>query len=210
MEVPAPIQTFIHAVSVQYTIDEDDLTALWKTTNPIDYSTFKLHTLQEMCRSKGLKVTGTKKDLVERLKNPPAVQSKEAQTKKQKKGVVKVESTSIIHKLMSQTTRQVKRNAFDQYVDEETQYVFNELSMSVTGHRQPDGTVTELTPSQMRDCWERGFSFRVPNTHGLSGRTESCFVDRYTGNIAVEEHPTVPIAKLGIEYPAFWEEDGME
>lgn len=202
------ISKYIELVATQYSLDVKELTDLWEDQNPINYMALKVDTLKEMCRKKGLKLTGTKKDLVARLTNPSADDQKPSKGAKTKKASQKKdEDAGIIRSIIKQTTVNIRRNAFDQYVDPETQYVFNEVSMSVTGHRDPNGTVTPLTAKQMRDCWSRGFSFRLrkPNTM-LESLEGDYFVHRYTDAIANENTPSVKVGALGRDYVAFWDD----
>jgi hypothetical protein len=184
------VNQFIKQVAEIYQLPESDLEQMWnKEPKTVDYSSMKLTELKELCRQKKYKVGGTKKDLIRRLTDGGDTQ---IETKKVKKTVK--ETPSILKKIVQQQTLNISRNQFDMYVEKETNYVFNEISQSVTGLL--DGkNVIPLTNERMKECWERNVSFRIGEVDG-----KYIFVNPRTEIVALEDNPKQALGIVGVDY----------
>jgi hypothetical protein len=74
------IEAYIESLLKHYELDRDALIQLWlenvpsnKTENPL--LNLKLSELKEMCKAKGLPVSGTKQTIVERLTNSKVIKT---------------------------------------------------------------------------------------------------------------------------------------
>ena len=197
--IEASVLKFIQLVAETHQLDEQELCKQWLELNPVDYAKFKVDELKVMCKQRGLLVTGTKKDLIARLKMPEQ-QGKLKVVKTKKKNP---EDCKVIDRCISQSTWNVKRNEQGHYVDDSTGYVFDEISKAVIGHWQ-DNKLHPLETAHLSDCWSKGLSFRIPNQGVLADKTEHHFVNHDTREISRESHPNEPIAQLGVDYEEFW------
>lgn len=188
------VNQFIKQVSETYQLSESDLKEMWQKDGEfkaINYSSMKLTELKELCKQKNLKVGGTKKDLIRRLtgEEPKPVETKSKPVKK-----VKKETPSILKKIVQQSVLNISRNQFDMYVEQDTNYVFNEISQSVIGLL--DGkNLLPLTNEQMKECWNRKVSFRI-------GKVDDkyVFVNPSTEIVASECDPKQPLGIVGVDY----------
>lgn len=164
------IRKFIQLIVQNYDIGEDELLELWKNnSSPSDdferfenYDKLKKVELQQLCREKGYKVTGTKGDLIQRLtsSNPsPKKQAKVPHKKSQK--------IPTILKMLNEKANEIPicRNKFDHFEHAETKLVFDEITHKVKGKQCHDtGAVLALTDEDYDTCKEFKFDFDLPET----------------------------------------------
>lgn len=123
--------------------------------------------LVELCKSKGLKVSGSKPELVDRILNADENKNNEKITKQLIKTTPtkKVNSPSI-KKLIDKNKIIdicIKRNKYDNYEHEETGFVFNNKTKKVFGRQLPDGSVVELRPEDIDICNKYKLSYYIPD-----------------------------------------------
>lgn len=171
------IYTYIDTVSSKYQINKDDLIKLWSGNEDVvidikknvvqenkkDNTLLKMTKteLVELCKSKGLKISGSKQELADRILN--AENNKKESLFTSKKSPQKG-SPPIIKKLIEKIPSvQIKRNKFDNFIHEETSLVFNNKTQKVYGKQNPDGTVADLTPEDIDLCNKYKFSYYIPD-----------------------------------------------
>jgi hypothetical protein len=171
------INKFISNISEKYNLDEQELKDLWgsedfkkvkcskkvENTNESnsEYSKMNKAELIEICKGKGIKVSGTKNELIERLLNGGCVSSKNDKSDKN----VKITSSEpeIIKKLVSKLpTISISRNKFGNYEHSETSFVFNNKNKKVLGKQNHDGTISSLTKEDIDICNKYKFSYEIP------------------------------------------------
>jgi len=189
------IEAYIELLLKHYELDRDALVQLWSEnlltknmeSNPL--INLKLTELKEMCKAKGLPLSGTKQALVERLTNHKKRDEKGEREEDEEsgekalkisrvKGVKQVKKgkevkegkkrkstiADILVKLSSNKEKvHIRRNLFDHYEHMETGLVFDEITEKVIGKQMEDGDVGALTETDMEVCKERGFDFDVPD-----------------------------------------------
>jgi hypothetical protein len=130
--------------------------------------------LKAICKQRGLKVSGTKSDIISRLMGKPEAEDTKPKTKakpepKPKTVAKKVEvaqakvlETPVVKKFVA-TIDQVliTRNKFNRYEHAETGLVFNE-SRTVIGKQLPDGTLDHLTDDDIDNCNAFKFPYELP------------------------------------------------
>jgi hypothetical protein len=175
------IFNFINMISQKYNINSNELKLLWEGDNvvPIQVvstpvqvastspATKELENLTktqliEMCKTKNLKVSGTKNDLIARIlesesivvQRPVSTTTTSAPT----------QTPPIIKKLVEKIPKlEIKRNSNGHYVHEETSFVFDTKSQKVYGKLTKDDTIEELTPYDIDICNKYKFSYILPN-----------------------------------------------
>ncbi len=121
--------------------------------------------LVEMCKTKKLKVTGTKSDLIELicnydLKTQPQKQSQSPP----KKLSPALKDQKVIKKLVEKIPSiTIKRNQFDNYEHAETKLVFNNKTQKVYGKQNPDGSISDLTDEDINLCNKYKFQYVIPD-----------------------------------------------
>jgi hypothetical protein len=127
--------------------------------------------LVELCKSKGLKVSGSKQELVDRIltadenkKNDKSEKITSHLTKSTPTKKVSTNSPPVIKKLVEKIPSiSIKRNKHDNYEHEETGFVFNNKTQKVYGRQLHDGSVAELTPEDIDICNKYKFSYYIPD-----------------------------------------------
>ena len=178
------IKEYIKLLVQEYEFEENVLLELWTNKHPMeetkegeegeevkDDATYadlkkkKKTELQELCRAKGHKVTGTKLILIDRILGKEALSSKEKDkpkksTKKNKKSIA-----NILQKLShNNNIINIRRNVFNNYEHVETGFVFNEQSQCVVGKQNVNGSVDLLNEKDIETCKEYNFKFEIPET----------------------------------------------
>ncbi len=133
--------------------------------------------LSGVCKSRGLKVSGTRQDLIDRIledlkkgdsSSSTAPSSSSSAAKKQttltKAGVLKKEAaTSVLKKIASTApTLQIKRNKFGNYEHADTGLVFDKEDKMVIGKQGDDGNIYELDDEDIENCKRFKFNYTIP------------------------------------------------
>lgn len=169
------IKVYISQVASQYNLNEDDLYKMWNNNGeyktrevpkvvqkeePVaDPELMKLgkKELIEICKTKGLTVSGTKTDLINRIMgcvSKPKAEPKKAETSSQ---------PNIIKKLSDKIpTIEIKRNFHGNFEHSDTRFVFNNLTKKAYGKQNDDGTISELTSEDINICHKYKFAYDIP------------------------------------------------
>jgi len=119
--------------------------------------------LVAMCKSKGLKVTGTKNDLVERIILPTTSQYPSPSGGKSVTNV-KPKSPQIVKKLAEKIpVISIKKNSFGNYEHEETGFIFDNKSQKVYGKQNKNGTISKLVHEDIDLCNKYKFDYVIPD-----------------------------------------------
>jgi len=172
------ILKYIDTVSSKYKIDKKELSSLWFGNEEVVIDIKKSESLEtkkdntllkmtktelvELCKSKGLKISGSKQDLADRIMNAET-NKKESLFSGTKKSPQKG-SPPVVKKLVEKIPSiQIRRNKFDNFIHEESGLVFNNKTQKVYGKQNSDGTVSELTPEDIDLCNKYKFSYYIPD-----------------------------------------------
>jgi hypothetical protein len=116
--------------------------------------------LVELCKAKGLKVSGSKPELIQRLVSfesqpkivdalaPPAQQQPPPPQPK------------LVHK--EKPPIALYRNKFGNFEHTDTHFVFNEKTEKVNGKQNADGTISDLTLDDIETCNKWKFTYDIP------------------------------------------------
>jgi len=176
------LNTYIKKISSKYNINEKELLDIWSggsttttITSPvkktITNSNSELNKLNrseliELCKAKGIKVSGRKNELVERLENfddskTQTLLKKVLTTKVQKKNI---SETVVQKKLIEKVpTIQITRNKFGNFEHSETHFVLDNKTQKVYGKQNDDGSISELTVGDINLCNKYKFSYVIPD-----------------------------------------------
>ena len=177
------VSCLLKNISIKYNLDEEDVIEMWKTQKSnntsekkqsalpspgliVDNQLMKLgrNELVEMCKGKGLKVGGTKNDLVSRIQQYETnktnnVFKTENEKSSQAKGSV---SDLVINKLVEKIpVIEIKKNKFGNY--EYKSLVFDNKTQKVYGKQSDDGTILKLTKDDIETCNQFKFSYVLPD-----------------------------------------------
>ncbi len=143
----------------------------------VEWESKKVADLKQVCKERGLCLTGKKADLVARLRaNPNGVKKetkKEKEEEKPKKGKKKGKSIpSVLLKLESEReTLHIRRNTYGLYEHAETGFIFDEQTHKVVGKLKevlnPHASNVEvepLTEEDMERCKEMKLEYVLPDT----------------------------------------------
>ena len=186
------IENFLEKISTEFNIDKNDLSNLWNNSTKNELYThldnnknqevsldnlnnYTKSDLVNLCRDKGLKVTGTKDQLIERLKSqnnqPIETKTKETKTKetktketktKETKTKDKQSSTELLQKHIPQFS--IRRNKFGNFEHDETGFIFSKFDKTVIGKQLEDGTIAELTREDIENCNKYKFKYTLPSS----------------------------------------------
>jgi len=175
------IFTFINLISQKYNINSNELKSLWEgesnvviaspvvvaSSSPASKELENLTKTQliEMCKTKNLKVSGTKNELITRILESESIRtSPVVQTTTTAVVRPPQQSPTIIKKLVDKIPKlEIKRNSDGYYVHEETSFVFDIKSQKVYGKLGKDNKIEELSADDIDICNKYKFSYILPN-----------------------------------------------
>lgn len=171
------IKEFIQLIIDDFEIEEKLLLELWekrKKHSTTDYSKHSIAELKQLCKQKGLKVSGTKKELVQRLtecaSQPTILQ---VQEKKPKKRTPPKKKPIILYNLENNEEKiHIRRNTYGYYEHPETGFIFDEKTHKVIGkmnevlepEQQSSNAIEPLTAEDIEKCKELRFDYDIPDT----------------------------------------------
>ena len=159
---------YVEKVSLKYKINKEDLIKIWNMSDSIEKEDEKLYDnskqkivnalskltkaeLVELCKSKSLKTSGTKAELIESL------------SKEESKKLTVKSSENIKSKLVAKIPSiAIKRNKFQNFEHEETSFVFDK-DKKVYGKQNPDGSIDPLLKEDINLCNKYKFLYIIPN-----------------------------------------------
>lgn len=157
------ITSFIEKVATTFSLNKEDLLCLWRgglssfepNDIPKELSSMSKVELIEMCKTKGLKIGGSKMDLIQRIVTSDKPKTIAPQPPPP--------TQNTLPKLVSRAPSiALHRNAFGNFEHEETRFVFNEKTQKVVGKQNPDGTVYPLTVEDINICNKFKFEYQIP------------------------------------------------
>ncbi len=172
------IKEFIQLIVEDFEIEEKTLLQLWNMRTkkpshpvPLDLSTHSVASLKELCKQKGLKMSGTKKELIQRLTDS-LTQTQLPLSKGQKKRTPPKKKPVILHNLENNLEKiHIRRNTFGYYEHPETGFIFDEKTHCVIGKQREmldphksNHTIDPLTKEDIEKCKELRFDYLLPDT----------------------------------------------
>lgn len=191
------VNNFIEEISKKYNIDKTEIKSIWNTnknqcvcddeldTASKTYSEAELSGLLKadlilMCKSKKLKCTGTKSELIRNiLDNVSSVKTKsqlkthkiESENKEERKSESIVKP--IFKSIVSQTpVIQIHRNQFGNFEHAETTFVFNNKTQKVIGKQNKNGDIDVLSKDDIDVCNKYKFSYNIPENLDLKNNND--------------------------------------
>lgn len=159
------IRLYVSQIANKYNLDENELLKLWNSEEIVQPKENKIiesskstemlklekKELVELCKSKNLKIGGTKKDLVDRI-----LKYDEELNKPQKVEIVK----KLVEKIPS---IQIHKNNWGNFEHTDTSLVFNNKTQKIFGKQNKDGTISKLTKNDIDICNKYKFSYVIPD-----------------------------------------------
>jgi hypothetical protein len=198
--VDKTVVSYISKIATLYSLDKEELISIWKgtnssgggggegTENEISKQLLALNRneLVELCKSKNLKYGGTKNDLIQRLVGVEKQTKLNFETSKQQQPTPpNLPAPKLIAK---NEPFALKRNKFGNFEHIETGFVFNEVTVSVFGKQNADGTIAPLTVEDINICNKYKFAFNIPTKlTGLDDKVELAELDEDDVDVVEEE-----------------------
>jgi hypothetical protein len=175
------IFTFINLISQKYNINSNELKSLWEgesnvipvvassvvsSSSPAAKELENLTKTQliEMCKTKNLKVSGTKNELIARILESESIIRPTPHVVQTTTTTAVVRSPTIIKKLVDKIPKlEIKRNSDGYYVHEETSFVFDTKTQKVYGKLDKNNKIEELSADDIDICNKYKFSYVLPN-----------------------------------------------
>lgn len=179
------VKNLIHAIASKYNLNEKEVYSLWSSSssgqesssissvNTTDLSPERLTKstvaeLKALCKTKGVKSTGKKEELVSRLLGKEGKEGDESEvvekTKKQKPEKKTASSSlSVIQKLAPTIpTIAIRKNQYGNLVHPDTQFVFDRIHEVVIGKQGENGKVLDLTDEDIQTCKRLKMQYKLP------------------------------------------------
>ena len=184
------IESYIKSVAKECGISEKKLKNLWDKgvqqteehveTPPISNTALDEDSLNRLtraelhaaCKEKGLKVTGTKGVLINRLLGREETTSKTTPTKRstkkstatpKPKKSAQPKAPTVLKKITEHIeTKNVRRNQHGNYEDFQTHFVFDSVTQKVIGRQHDDGSIIPLTEEDINLCNKFRYTYEIP------------------------------------------------
>jgi hypothetical protein len=127
-------------------------------SDPSDLNSLKLADLKVLCKEKGLPVSGTKAELVQRLGGQSGTKpvSKPKPATKPKTKPVSTLQKPVFQKFLDQKPMVIKRNVHGNFEHPETHLVFSQ-NKKIIGVQNPSGTIDPLTVDDIQNVYKYHF-----------------------------------------------------
>jgi hypothetical protein len=133
--------------------------------------------LSAMCKKKGLKVTGKKEELVQRLIDSLANDAKKPPVKEPVKNSKQQQEPPVVKTIKERTVElAIRKNKFGHYEHTQTGLVFNTDKM-VYGRQLDDGKVADLTVDDIESCKKYKFPYKIPENLNTSKNLDDVKID---------------------------------
>ena len=182
------VHTFIKQIADKHDLDPSSLLELWEGTqspegpkpdsvaSEIDEARLlkcNKSELQALCKSRGLKTTGTKARLISALQGNTSADTKPVPKSKKSSGK---KAPAVVKKLTT-TAIQLRRNQYRNYEHAETSLVFDGKTQKVIGHQNDDGSISALTAENIDVCNQYKFNYDLPADLNADTRLEDTHVE---------------------------------
>lgn len=227
------INKFIKNIATKYDLDPNELLAEWEDNSTskvikqpinkqsdipsgnddIDQNTltqYKKTELQDLCRKRSLKCTGTKEQLISFLLGKDVTLSEKPITKKAE---TKIVSAPVVKKLTSSIpTVAIRRNQFGNHEHPDTSLVFDKNSKKAIGKQNEDGTIEDLTEDDIDMCNQWKFSYIIPDNLDKKTKLTDVKVEELEDDEILEsdEEEEVPVEDEIAEDELIDEEEDFE
>ena len=189
------ISTYINMISQKYNINVEELKVLWEGGNVVpsvpvipssaskELEILTRSQLVEMCKSKNLKVSGNKSELISRILEYECKPSVTTSIPQQHTS----QPPQIIKKLVEKIPKlEIKRNSDGYFVHAETSFVFDTKSQKVYG-KLIDNKLEELTVDDIDICNKYKFSYILPNNLDKKINILDVKVDELDDDVELED-----------------------
>jgi hypothetical protein len=193
--IDSVIQEFCEKLSKKYNVPKSDLYSCWnnqqlssdteeKKVEVVELTVEKANTstkdfLMAFCKSKGLKQSGTKDEVLKRVlehldKNKKSDKVEKIEVKK----VEKSSQPSIVKALSEKSSSmQIQKNKFGNYEHFESGLVFNNDTGNVIGFQNKNGKVDSLTDETIELCKKYKFTYKLPENLNVNKGLSSVKVE---------------------------------
>lgn len=178
-QIESSVETFISTVAIKYNLNRNELYSVWSdekaplspkkaspkepslsTINMNDCSPERLSKatlpeLRALCKTKGVKCSGKKDELLSRLLEKEG--AKETIVIPTKKPSSKKQFTPIIPSIP------IRKNKFGNLEHPETHIVFDRTTEIAIGRQDDNGTVVPLTDEDIENCRKFKFRYELPS-----------------------------------------------
>lgn len=182
--VDITVRTFIDKIVSEYSIEKDELIMLWEGMNktedvPKVEKKFDRESLEKMtkpllveiCKEKGIRHTGTKVEVVDRILESVAnvggvkiVKVVESKKKKVESKPIQQQKTDVKEILRSKVeTISIKRNKYGNYEHSVSRIVFDKINQDAIGTQNDNGTINSLTQKDIEECKKYKFKYQLPS-----------------------------------------------
>ena len=191
------IDSYITKISDTYSIPANELKNLWcgdtkvvSKAPPVINDVLKMPVLPKSaeleslgkaelaahCKTRGLKISGTKAELIQRLTGEAPTLSATPTTKAP--AVKKVPVPEVEPKIKSliqatQASYRITKNEFQNYWHAESGLVYDKPSMLFVGRQMPSGTIAPLNDEDIETCNRFKFKYTMPTTLASTGKKEA-------------------------------------
>jgi hypothetical protein len=190
--IDSVIQEFCEKLSKKYNVPKSDLYSCWNNQQlsseteekkeVVELTVEKANTstkdfLMAFCKSKGLKQSGTKDEVLKRVLEHLDKNKKSEKVEKVEKEVKKVEKSIVKALSEKSSSMQIQKNKFGNYEHFDSGLVFNNDTGNVIGFQNKNGKVDSLTDETIELCKKYKFTYKLPENLNVNKGLSSVKVE---------------------------------
>ncbi len=172
-------------IAEKYSLDKDEVIGMYTgaTAQPapqaVSDSPLQALTRVELvtkCKDRGLKVSGTKIELIARLEQSGS--DEKVHVKPPSAPSSKSKVPAVLQKIAATVSEKlVKRNNFGNYEHVESGLVLDPKTQKVYGRQAEDGAVVGLTPEDIEECHKYKFNYVIPENLDTKAGEDDVLID---------------------------------
>jgi len=177
-QIDVMVLEFCDVIATKFKLNNEDLYSLWmdepvKEKEKEDMTPEKVMSatkdyLMAYCKSKGLKQSGKKEEIIQRVIDSLKTNDKEKE-KEKKKNILEIVSEKV-------GVNEIRKNKFGNHEHFESGLLFND-SKTVIGYQNPNGKVESLTDKEIELCKKYKFLYKLPDNLSVNKSLHNVKVD---------------------------------
>lgn len=196
--VDGVVGEFLSQVASKYNIPQKELSDIWNNVDvskPVstplaispELSKLSKSELQMQCKARGLKSSGTRQELIDRLTGGATTVAAVSENSKAAKGKTSTVTPQVIKTIQSQIQLvKIEKNSFGNFMHFETQLVFDRVTQQVIGKQNKNGNIDSLTKDDIETCNKFKFKYVMPENLN-TGQENSAVVEELDEDPEEEE-----------------------
>lgn len=194
-QIESSILEFCEVISQKFKLNKSDVYALWNSEDqsaitlvkkevavaeitPEKIMTSTKDYLMAYCKSKGLKQSGKKEEIIQRILESLGSSTSTSVPVVKTISKTKMATATVLTSVIENAgTIEVRKNKFGNEEHFESGLVFNKESKIVFGHQNANGKIDSLTDKDIESCKKYKFQYKLPENLSINKGLQNVKID---------------------------------